>query len=115
MNANKCLGRVYPHAAEVCIVLEVFSFQKLVDAKLNLSTEFSTGEVEMFTKLSAENISHGFSLIGTDQKAEDRKQKAKSGRQKAEGRLLMLTSKALTSEFSCFLPSAFCFLYLSYQ
>ena len=52
MNANKCLGRLYPHAAEVCIVLEVFSFQKLVGAELNLSTDFSTGEVEMFTKVS---------------------------------------------------------------
>ena len=52
MNANKCLGRLYPHAAEVCNLLEVYIFQKLVGAELNLSTEFSTGEVEMFTKVS---------------------------------------------------------------
>jgi hypothetical protein len=60
MNANKCLRRLYPHAAEVCILLEVFSFQKLVGAELNLSTEFSTGEVEMFTKLSAEKLATDF-------------------------------------------------------
>ena len=75
MNANKCLRRLYPHAAEVCILLEVLRFQKLVGAELKLSTDLSTGDVEMFTELSLAR-----------QKAEGRKQKAESRNQKAEGR-----------------------------
>jgi len=46
MNANNTLRTSYPHAARVCILLEVFKNQKLSELTPIFSTEFSTGEVE---------------------------------------------------------------------